>query len=67
MECGVGSLTEYEAGIEDGDYDEICDASIEFLGECCLKPLSGDDDLIEFPGECNQHPASSRWRRRSPT
>ena len=56
MERSLDTLTEYEAGIENGNYDEIPDASIEFLGECCLKPLSVDDGPFEFPGECCSKP-----------
>ena len=66
LERGVDSSTEYEAGIENGDYDEILDASIEFLGECCLKPLSFDDGFIEFPGECCAKPLADEDPRRGP-
>ena len=52
MERGADSLAKYETGIENGVCDEFFDASMEFLGECCLKPLSFDDVFIEFPGEC---------------
>ena len=62
----MATLAEYEAGIENGDYNEIPDAFIEFLGECCLKPLSGDDDLIEFPGECCSKPLADEDPRRGP-
>ena len=66
MERGLDSLTEYEAGIEDFDYDEIPDVCIEFLGECCLKPLSGDDVFFEFPGECCLKPLADEDPRGGP-
>ena len=50
LERGLDTLVEYEAGIENGDYVNIHDASIEFLGECCLKPSVATTVL-----------SSSRW------
>ena len=44
---------EYEAGIENSDYDEIDDTIINLLWECSVKPLNSDDLLIKFLGECS--------------
>ena len=46
----MDTIIEYEAGIENSDYDEIDDMFVKFLGECSVNPLSVDDFLIEFLG-----------------
>ena len=66
LERGVDSIVESDADIENDDYGEVFDMSMEFLGECCSKPLSVDDIFIVIPGECCAKPLDDEDLRRRP-